>query len=192
MTAAPSWAVPALAAALSAVLSSGLTAAFLRVRSPETVAIRPPVELTVEQRALVELLVDPGPRYVSASVGAVVPVTDTLRSLGYVRGWTRTFDAGRQRLEAFVLEFGSETGAAGYARGIGGATRLMASPRPFTVGVPGASGVADTVKASDGRYLQLVALHRGTRAALLVFRDESATPGGDLLALAQRQYDALG
>lgn len=188
----PSWTVPALAAALSAILSSGLTAAFLRSRVPETVAIHPPVEMTVEQRALVDLLVDPGPRYTAASIGAAVPASGDLGSLGYVRGWTRTFTAGRQQLEAFVLEFGSEAGAAGYARGIGGATRLMSAPRPFSVSVPGANGVADTVAAADGRYLQLVSLHRGPRAALLVFRDESASPGGDLLALAQRQYDALG
>ena len=186
----PSWAVPALAAALSAVLSSGLTAAFLRVREPESFAISPPVELTVEQRALVDLLVDPGSRFVAASVGAAVPATDSLRTLGYVRGWSRTFHAGRQQLDAFVLEFAGESGAEGYARGIGGAARLLASPEPFAVGVPGASGLVDTVKANDGRFLHLVALHRGSRAALLVFRDESRS-GADLLALAQRQYDAL-
>lgn len=186
----PPWAVTAVAAALSAVLSSGVTAVFLRLREPETLAISPPVELTVEQRALVELLVDPGARFVPAGVGAAVPTSASLRDLGYVRGWTRTFHAGRQQLDAVVLEFALENGAESYARGIAGATPLLSKPEPFAVGVPGASGVVDTVRANDGRYLHLVALHRGARAAVLVFKDESRS-GADLLALAQRQYDAL-
>ncbi|HEV2890245.1 MAG TPA: hypothetical protein VGX28_07685 [Frankiaceae bacterium] len=186
----PSWAVTAVAAALSAVLSSGVTTVFLRLRAPETVAISPPVELTVEQRALVELLVDPGARFVPANVGTAVPASESLRSLGYVRGWTRTFSAERQQLDAFVLEFASESGARGYARGIGGAARLLSRPEPFALPVPNASGLVDAVRADDGRYLHLVALYRGARAALLVFRDESRS-GADLLALAQRQYDAL-
>jgi hypothetical protein len=189
----PSAAETAVAAALSGVLCSGVTAAVMRANEPETVAIRGPVQLTVEQRSLVELLVDPGQRFQSASVGAPVPASGNLPSLGYVRGWTRTFTADRQQLDAFVLEFSSESGAEAYARGIGGAARLLADPMPFAVtGVPGASGLADTRKASDGRYLNLVSLHRGARAALLVFRDETQGAGGDLVALARRQYDALG
>ncbi|HEX8001803.1 MAG TPA: hypothetical protein VF519_03820 [Mycobacteriales bacterium] len=188
---APSWAVPAVAAALSGVLCSGVTAAFLRSRMPETVAIEGPVQLSVEQRALVELLVDPGPRFVAESVGVAVPASAGLRDLGYRRGWTRRFAAGRQQLDAFVLEFASDGGALGYARGIGGATRLLAAPEPFALpGVPGASGLVDTVPSTDGRYVHLVALARGPRAALLVFRDTSRN-GADLLALARRQYDAL-
>ena len=187
----PPWAVTAVAVALSGVLSSGMTAAFLRSREDGVVAIQGPLQLTVEQRALVDMLVDPGTRFRPASLGASLEPTANLTALGYQRGWTRRFDAGRQQLDAFVLEFADEKGAAGYARGIGGAARLLAKPEPFAVtGVPGASGLVDTVKADDGRYLHLVALHRGPRAALLVFRDEK-TAAADLLALAQRQYDAL-
>jgi len=187
----PSWAVPGIAVALSAVLSSGATAAFLRSREPDVIAVRVPLQVSEEQRALVDLLVDPGARFVAASEGVPVQPTADLTTLGYVRGWTRTFNAGRQQLDAFVLEFATDEGALGYARGIGRATRLLSKPEPFAIDVPGASGLADTVKSADGRYLRLVSLSRGPHAALLVFRDED-TSAADLLALAQRQYDALG
>jgi hypothetical protein len=188
----PPWAVPGIAVALSAVLSSGATAAFLRSREPDVVAVRAPLQISEEQRALVDLLVDPGPRFVAASAGVPVETTGDLTKLGYVRGWSRTFNAGRQQLDAIVLEFATEEGALGYAHGIGGATRLLAKPEPFALdGIPGASGLVDTEKAADGRYLRLVSLYRGAHAALLVFRDEDDS-AADLLALAQRQYDALG
>ena len=186
------WVVPALAAALTGVLSSGVTAVIVRSQIPDVFAIRGPLELTQEQRHLVELLVDPGERFVPTSVGAPVRPSRSLTSLGYVRGWSRTFHAGRQQLDAIVLEFAAADGAVGYARGIGGAAQLLAKPEPFALpDIPGASGLVDTVKADDGRYVHLVSLHRGPRAALLVFRDEAPGASGDLLALAMRQYDAL-
>jgi hypothetical protein len=188
----PTLAESVVGAALSGVLCSGVTAAAIRLSEPEVYSIRPPLELTVEQRTLVELLADPGAGFRAASNGAALPASENLTALGYLRGWTRRFDAGRTQLDAFVLEFATESGARAYAGGIGGATRLLADPAPFAVsGVPGANGLTDTRRTSDGRYLHLVALHRGARAALLVLRDEASVPGPDLLALAKRQYDAL-
>lgn len=181
-----------VAAALSGVLCSGVTAAVMRIREPDVVAIRGPLQLTDEQRHLVELLADPGSRYVAASAGAEVAATPSLTTLGYVRGWTRTYKAGTDQLDTFVLEFATEDGAAGYARGLGGAARLLAKPVVFPLPeVPGASGLADSVRDSAGHYLRLVALSRGTRAALLVFRDDAAERSAEVAEVARRQYEAL-
>ena len=188
----PTLAESLVGAALSGVLCSGVTAAAIRLAEPDVISIRPPLELTVEQRALVELLADPGAGYRAASLGSALPASENLTRLGYVRGWTRRFDAGRTQLDAFVLEFATESGARAYAGNLGRATRMLADPVPFAVsGVPGASGLTDTRRASDGRYLHLVALYRGSRAALLLVRRVEPAPGPDLLALAQRQYDVL-
>jgi hypothetical protein len=185
--------VPVLACAISALLSSGLTAVVLRHREPGTVAQRPPLTVTPEQRDLATLLVTPGPPYVAVNAGEVVPPSQGLTTLGLTRGWRRQFRTpSADRIDVIVLEFASASGARGYAQGIGRAAQLLVKPRPFTVsGVPGGSALADTVRDRDGKYAQVVVMHRGVRAALLVFAVSSATPGPEVAALAQRQYAAL-
>lgn len=198
MNAPPSWAVPVLACALTGTLSSGVTALVVRERFPEVFAANAPFATAEEQRDLAALLVDPGPPFHADSVGAPVDVTALrgstagLQSLGFRRGWVRTWRSSGGRLDAFVLEFTAATGATGYASGIGRAANLLINPVPFAVdGVPGASGLADTVKDRSGHYAQLVVLHRGARAVLLVFTNGAPAPPPTVLDLARRQYDAL-
>lgn len=189
----PRRSVPVLAAAISALLSSGLTAVFVRVREPDVVAQRPPFLVTPEQRDLATLLVAPGPPYVTAEPGESVPAADSLTALGFLRGWRRTWrTASAESVDTVLLEFATADGALGYARGIGRAATLLVRPKPFAVdGVPGGSGLADTVKDSGGHYAQVVVLHRGVRAALLLFESAAPDPGPGVADLAQRQYDAL-
>jgi hypothetical protein len=194
----PSWALPVVACALTGTLSSGVTALVLRERMPDVFAARAPFQTAAEQRDLAALLVDPGPPFRADSVGAPVDVTALrgsttgLQSLGFRRGWVRTWRTSSDRVDAFVLEFAAESGAAGYAGGIGRAANLLIKPVPFVVeGVPGASGLADTVKDRSGHYAQLVVLHRGPRAVLLVFTNAVQVPPPTVLDLARRQYDAL-
>ena len=197
MAAQPSWLAPLVGAALSAVLSSGATAAYLRAREPDVVAVRGDLQTTPEQRHLAALLVAPGEPYRAVSDGSAVDAAalnaDGLTALGFTRGWTRTWRApDKQRVDAFVLEFGDESGARSYARGIGGAARLLVKPEPFAIPeVPGSSGLADTVKDRDGHYAQLVVMQRGTRAVLLVFATDTAAPGPVVLGVARRQWAAL-
>lgn len=188
---------PFVGAALAAVLSSGLTAAYLRATAPDTLAVRGDLILTPEQRHLAALLVAPSEPYRPVSGGAEVDAAalgaDGLTSLGFRRGWTRAWTApDERRIDAFLLEFGDEGGALSYARGIGRATRLLVDPRPFAVpGVPGGSGLVDTVRDRDGHYAQVVAMSRGRRAALLVWATTTATPDAEVVAWAQRQWAAL-
>lgn len=193
----PPWLPTAVGMALSAVLSSGVTAAYLRLTAPDTVALRGDLLQTPEQRHLAALLVAPGEPFRPESDGGPVDAAalraDGLESLGFRRGWTRAWVApDGQRVDAFVLEFAGPDGATGYARGIGRAATLLADPEPFTVaGVPTASGLADTVADANGRYAQVVVLHRGPWAALLVLQTVSAEPGEPIRALTQRQWAAL-
>lgn len=192
---APGWLVPVVAAALTGVLSSGVTALYLRSTMPDVLAIDPDKQITPEQRHLAALLVAPAAPFTAAGEGK--PVDDaTLQNadvLGFQRGWTRTWQApGRQRVEAFVLEFGDANGALTYARGLGRAAPLLTRPEPFTVtGVPGSSGLTDTVADKDGNYTAIVVVNEGRRVALLVFATRSATPGSAIVDLARRQWMAL-
>jgi hypothetical protein len=188
--------VTAVAVALSAVLSSGVTAAYLRATMPDVLAVRTGLDVTPEQRHLAALLVAPGEPYAVAAGGPVDAKQlgpDGLAALGFRRGWTQTWRAPeQQRVDAFLLEFDAERGARAYAQRIGQAARLMTDPKPFTVtGVPGSSGLASAVKDKDGNYAQVVALHRGSRAVLLVFATKQAVPGSEVVGLAQRQWAAL-
>lgn len=191
------WAVPVLAAAIAGVLSSGVTAAYLLSTRPDTVALPGDLLTAPEYRHVAALLVAPAEPFRPVSVGAPVDPealrAEGLASLGFRRGWTRAWRGpGGERVDSFVLEFGDPGGAAAYARGVGRAARLLERPRPFTVpGVPGSSGLADTVRDREGRYAQLVALHRGRWAALLVFATDDADPGAEVVGLAQRQWAAL-
>jgi hypothetical protein len=193
----PPWLTTAVTAALSAVLSSGVTAAYLRANEPDVVAVSPPPVVTPEQRSLASILVAPAAPYRAVDGGAPVDAkalgADGLESLGFRRGWSRTWrTGGKDRVDSFVLEFAGESGARSYAQGIGRVARLLVKPEPFTVtGVPGSSGLADTVKDRDGNYAQVVVMHSGPRAVLLVFANDSALPGADVLTLAQRQWAAL-
>jgi hypothetical protein len=193
------WAVPVLSAAVSAVLSSGLTAAYVRATLPDVIATRVPFTTVKEHADVAALLVAPGPPYRPLSGGEPVDLAaqgasvEVLASIGYTRGWTRAWSgAGGERVDAYVLEFSGESGATAYARGIGRAATLLIKPVPFSVsGVPDGSGLADTVRDKSGRYAQVVALHRGRWAALLVFSAKERTPQASVVALAQRQYAAL-
>lgn len=193
----PAWLRTAVAAALSAVLSSGVTAAYLRATMPDVLAVDGAFTMTTEQRHLAAVLVAPGEPYRAASAGAPVDAqqlgSEGLAALGYRRGWTRTWRAPQeQRVDAFVLEFADESGARGYAQGIGRVARLLTKPEPFTVtGVPGSSGLADQAKDREGNYAQVVVMHRGARAVLLVFATKDAEPGAEVVGLAQRQWAAL-
>ncbi|HVF05329.1 MAG TPA: hypothetical protein VNA20_10840 [Frankiaceae bacterium] len=192
-----SWVVPVLGALIAAVLSSGVTAAYFLSTMPDTVALPGDLLVTPEYRHVAALLVAPAEPFRPVSAGAPVDRkalgAERLAALGFRRGWMRTWRApGAERVDSFVLEFGDEPGAAAYARGIGRAARLLERPRPFTVtGVPGSSGLADTVRDREGKYAQLVALHRGRWAVLLVFATNAADPGTEVLGLAQRQWAAL-
>lgn len=187
----------AVAVALSGVLSSGLTAAYLRATAPDTLALRGDLLLTPEQRHLAALLAEPAAPFAAAGAGRAVDATalgaDGLASLGFRRGWTRTWQApSGERLDAFVLEFADARGAAAYGGNAGRAARLLARPVPFAVaGLPAATGLADRVADADGRYLQLVALHRGPWAALLVLATAEREPGATIVGLAQRQWARL-
>ncbi len=187
------WPVPVVGAALSAVLSSGVTAVWLRSREPETFAQRGSFDVAPEQRAVAALLVAPGGAYVAASAGEPVAAVAGLTALGFTRGWSRSWRTPKDnRVDVVVLEFATERGAVDYARGIGRTARLLVKPQPFTVtGVPGSSGLTDTVRDRDGHYARVVVLYRGTRAALLVFTDDVSMPGAEVVALARRQYAAL-
>lgn len=187
-------AVPVLAALISALLSSGLTTVWLRTRDADTVAVRPPFQVAPEYRAIAALLVAPGPPYVPVDAGTPVQVVAGLTALGFTRGWQQSWRAAtREHVDGVVLEFRDDTGATGYASGIGRAASLLAKPRPFTVaGVPGSSGLADTVRDKDGFYAYVVVMHRGARAALLFFTAASPDPAYVVAALAQREYAALG
>lgn len=193
----PPWLATAVTAALSAVLSSGITAAYLRADEPDVIAVNPPLVVTPEQRTLASILVAPAAPYRPVGDGAAVDAkalgADGLTSLGFRRGWSRTWrTADKDRVDSFVLEFAAESGARSYAQGIGRIAQLLVEPEPFTVtGVPGSSGLADTVKDRDGQYAQVVVMQRGARAVLLVFANDSAKPGSDVLSLAQRQWAAL-
>jgi hypothetical protein len=192
-------AVPFVGAALAAVLSSGLTAVYLHARYPDVVSVRTPPQVAPDLVHLAALLVDPGAPFRPVDGGRPVDLAaagasrDGLVSLGFTRGWSRSWVTSDARVDAFVFEFSSGNGAAGYAGGIGRAARLLIKPEPFAVpGVPGASGLADTVRDRNGRYAQLVVLHRDTRAVLLVLSDRTPARGTTLADLARRQYDALG
>jgi hypothetical protein len=191
------WPVPVIGAAISAVLSSGLTAAYLRSTFPDVLAVDGELQLTPEQRHLAALLVAPGEPFVPDGAGKPVDGSvsgfEGLAALGFTRGWTRTWTApDEQRVDAFLLEFADAAGARSYAGGLGQAGTLLARPRPFTVaGVPGGSGLADEVPDRAGHYTQLVVLTDGPRAVLVVFASRSAAPGATILDLAQRQYAAL-
>jgi hypothetical protein len=192
------WVVPALTAAVAAVLSSGVTAVYLHETAPELFAAHAPLDVAPELRDLAGLLVAPERPYYALDDGKPVDLASQgasaagLASLGFRRGWTRAWGARKNRVDTFVMEFSSPTGAAAYARGIGRAAKLLLKPAPFAVaGLPDASGLRDTVKDRDGRYAQVIVMFRGQRTALLVFSDETSQPPAELLALAQRQYDAL-
>ena len=193
----PPWLATAVGMGLSAVLSSGVTAAYLRTTAPDSVALRGDLLQTPERRHLAALLAAPGEPYRAESAGGPVDAAalkaDGLGALGFRGGWTRGWVApDGQRVDVFVLEFDGANGATAYARGIGRAAALLADPEPFTVaGVPTASGLADTVADTNGRYAQLVALHRGRWAALLVAQTASPRPGEPLRSLAERQWAAL-
>jgi hypothetical protein len=191
----PRWSVPVLACALTGVLSSGVTAVVMRAREPHGMLVAGELLTTPEQRDLVTLLVAPGPSFRAESPGSPVDAHTTtgLASLGFRRGWVRTWRSGGDRVDSFVLEFEQPTGAEGYAGGIGRAATMLIKPVPFTVaGVPGASGLADTMKDRSGHYAQVVVLHRGARAVLLVFTNDSPTPPPTVADLARREWDALG
>jgi hypothetical protein len=188
------WAVPVVAAALTGVLSSGVTAVYLRSTEPETVAIDVPREVTPEQRHLAALLVAPAAPYTLTGPGKPVDTNvlgGGLDALGFVRGWTQSWRTpDKQTVDSFVLEFADPAGADAYARGIGNAATLLTRPRPFSVtGVPGGSGLLDTVADKDGNYAGLVVMRDGVRAVLLVLATKS--PGAGALDLAQRQWAAL-
>jgi hypothetical protein len=193
----PAWLAPVVGAALSAVLSSGVTAAYLRGTAPDTVAVHGDLQKTPEQRHLAALLVAPGEPFRAVDAGRPVDVqglgSKGLDALGFQRGWMRTWRTpDKETVDSFVLQFGSSAGALAYAQGIGRAATLLVRPEPFTVaGVPASSGLADTVKDSAGHYAQVVVLHRGVTAVLLVFATKSATPGDAVVGLAQRQWAAL-
>ncbi len=108
---------------------------------------------------------------------------------GYAATWrTRT---GDRTLTTYVLEFASDDGAERYAAGIRGVVPKLRRPVPFRVaGVP-ASGLADATPDRDGNYTQLVVVHRGEHAALLVLFTRQAEPHADLSRLAQREYAML-
>lgn len=188
---------PFVGAALAAVLSSGLTAAYLRATLPDVVAVDPRPEVVPEQRHLAALLVAPGEPFVAVSAGAPVDAkalaSQGLEALGFTRGWTRTWRAPDERkLDAFLLEFADPSGALGYARGAGRVASLLVEPQAFAVdGVPGGSGLADRVADANGHHTQVVILARGSRAVLLVAAVPAAAPDPALVALAQRQYAAL-
>lgn len=191
-------ATPLVGAALAAVLSSGLTAAYLRATMPETVAIDPDPDVADEQRHLAALLVALSAPFAAVSAGGPVDAqalrAQGLEALGFTRGWTRTWRAPDERkVDSFVLEFADAGGARSYAQGIGRVATLLVEPRAFAVeGVPGASGLADEVADSDGHHTQVVVLARGKRAVLLVVAAASAAPDPAVVDLARRQYEALG
>jgi hypothetical protein len=192
------WVVPALAAALSAVLSSGVTAAFLRSRFPDVLATRAPFEYVPERADVAALLVAPPAPYRPAGPGHAVDLgaqglsADQLAAAGFRRGWTRAWRAGGERVDGYVFEFADERGATAYADAIGRAARLLIEPVPFLVpGVPDATGLADRVRDRNGRYALVVALHRGRWAALIVVAATASAPGPEVTTLAQRQYAAL-
>ena len=185
----------AVAVALSGVLSSGLTAAYLRATEPETTAIDGDMHVTPEQRHLAAMLVAPGLPFTRGSGGEPLTATDLgTTPLGFQSGWQEAFRSrDEQQVTTFLLRFDGPAAARSYAQGAGRIAAAMTSPEPFLVsGVPGASGLADTTKDSDGHYLQAVVLHRGTHAALLLFTTEQARPGSLVADLAQRQWAALG
>ena len=189
-------AIPVIGAAIVAVLSSGLTTVYLHARYPDLVAVRGPITVEPDRAHLAALLVDPGPPFTPVSGGTQVTAADAgasrqgLLSLGFSRGWTQAWTATGARLDAYVFEFLNEAGAAGYASGIGRVSTLLIEPHAFVVtGVPGASGLADTVRDRDGRYAQLVVFNRGVIAVLYVLSSDSAAPV--LGELARKQYAAL-
>lgn len=185
--------VAVVAAALSGVLCSGVTAAVMRATEPEVAAIDGPRQIAEEQRHLAELLLDPGAPYVAAGAGSEPQVDAAVRARGVVRGWARRYTAGPDSLDALLFEFGTEDQARGYSRSVGAAAPLLAKPVPFDVpGVPDASGLADTVKDAKGQYLRLVVVVRGRYTALLVLRDDAPGIATDVVTFARRQYDALG
>ena len=190
----PGWVVPVIGAALSGVLSSGLTAAYLRsTEKPETVAVDVPRDITPEQRHLAALLIAPAAPFTGTGPGKPVDTTTLagLSTLGFVRGWTQKWRTpDKQTVDAFVLEFAEPAGADSYARGLGNAATLLTRPRAFSVtGVPGAGGVLDTVADKDGNFASLVVMRKGVRAVLLVLATRS--PAAGALELAQRQWAAL-
>jgi hypothetical protein len=195
MTRTPRWAVPVIGALVAAVLSSGLTAVYLHGRFPEIFPLATPPVVAPEQVHLAELLVEPGPPFRPVSSGTPFQsgqAAQRFAALGLTRGWTRTWDAPDARLDAYLLEFADARGAAGYAGGIGRVAGAFLKPAAFRVpGVPGASGLADTVADRGGRYAQAVAFARANRAVLLTLSTTDATPGGLLVEIAQREYAAL-
>lgn len=183
--------MPVVGAALTGVLSSGVTAVYLRETMPETFAGEQ--QFTPEQRHLAALLVAPARPFAPVDGGKAVDPTTLagLATLGFVRSWTQTWRTpDKQSVDAFVLEFAEPAGALSYARGLGNAATLLTRPRPFAVdGVPGASGLLDTVADKDGNYASLVVMRNGSRAVLLVLATRS--PAAGALDLAQRQWAAL-
>jgi hypothetical protein len=187
--------VGVLAALIAALLSSGLTVVYLHATAPELFAADAPLETAPELRDLAALLVPPD-GLAATGPGRTMAVNGNpesgLAALGFTRGWSRAWAATDRRVDAYVLEFRDESGALAYARGAGRAARLLIKPVPFTVpDVPGATGLADTVRDRSGRYAQVVVLHRGRRAVLLVFSDRAPMPGTAVYAQVKRQYDAL-
>jgi hypothetical protein len=184
------WAVPVIGALVVAVLSSGVTTLYLHHRFPAVVALAGTPQVAPELRHVAELLVDPGGPFVATSGGR--PFALPRNGLGYVRGWTRTWRAPDATLDAYVLEFSAERGAAGYAAGIGRVAGLLTKPVPFEVtGVPRASGLTDTSPDRSGRYASVVAVYRGRRAVLLLWSSAAPGPRPELVDLAAREYAAL-
>lgn len=188
------WAVPVIGAALTGVLSSGVTALYLRSTFPDVLAIEGDQQLTSEQRHLAALLVAPAKPFAIAGPGKPVDARvlgEGLDALEFQRGWTQTWRTpDKQKVDAFALEFRDETGARSYARGIGNSATLLTQPRPFEVpDVPGSIAIVDAVPDRDGNYAALAVLHQGSRAVFLVFATKQ--PGAGVADLVQRQWRAL-
>lgn len=186
--------VPVVGAALTGVLSSGVTALYLRSTMPETFAMPGEQQLAPEQRHLAAFLVAPAGGFRPVQGRAYDPGADAgLGALGFTRGWIREWKGrANEHVTASILEFAEPAGAQSYAARFGRTAALLTRPRAFTVdGVPGASGLADTVAASDGMHTVLVQLQEGTRAVLLLLVLRSPDPGPPVVDYVQRQWAAL-
>lgn len=182
--------VPLVAAALSAVLSSGLTAAYLRSTMPDTVPVEGAPVVTPETRPLASRLAEPAAPYRATSPGSTLDLGSVE---GFARGWQRVWARGDEQLTSYVMEFGGTAQARSYAQG--GTGRLAArftSPEPFLIeGMPGVSGLSDTVRDSNGHYLHAVVMHRERFVALLLLVSDAARPGNVVGDVVHRQWDLL-
>jgi hypothetical protein len=186
-----------VAAALSAVLSSGLTAAYLRSTMPATVPVNGAPLVTPETRPLATRLAEPAAPYRPRSAGGPLDITTIDRTTtppaGFVRAWQRSWASTDEQVTTFLVEFAGEAQARSYAQGgTGRLAVLFDSPVPFVIdGVPGASGVSDTEPDADGHFGQAVVIHRDRFTALLVFVTNAARPGNVVADLSRRQWAAL-